>query len=326
MSYHDLQNRLERGDVIILDGAVGTGLQNMGVPMHGTAWAAAALQTHPYTVRHLHEIYIKAGIDVLTTNTYSAARHNLEPLGLGDLTAELNVRAVTLARDARDKAGRDRPVYIGGAISNYGLVTGAEPRRSPRRGPRRTALTAEHTQANLREQAEVLAEAGVDFLLAESTGSMEHRKWVVQACLSTGLPTWIGVKCRIEGDDPMPRVGYSSDVAVDRGLDELVHLGGKVINVFHSNIKATEAALPLVREKWSGPIGIYPEAGREDYIDPNPDPQDKNDVTPAEFLDHARKWVQDGVQVIGGCCGIGPEYIRPLREGLPSRIPAPRRR
>lgn len=323
--YGDLQQRLDRGDVIILDGAVGTGLQNMGVPMHGHAWAAAALQTHPYTVQQLHQIYIKSGIDVLTTNTYSAARHNLEPLGLGDLVTELNIRAVMLALDARDKVARDRPVYIGGAVSNYGLVTGAEPRRSPRRGPRRTALTPEQTQTNLREQAETLAEAGVDFMLAESTGSMEHRKWVVQACLATGLPTWIGIKCRVENEEPMPRVGYSSDVPLDRGLDELVPLGGKVINVFHSNIKATDAALSLVREKWSGPIGVYPEAGREDYIDPSPDPADKNDITPAEFLDLARKWVQDGVQIIGGCCGIGPEYIRPLREGLPSRVPRPRR-
>ena len=324
-TYGDLQNRLDHGDVIILDGAVGTGLQNKGVPMHGHAWAAAALQTHPYTVRQLHQVYIQAGVDVLTTNTYSAARHNLEPLGLGDLVTELNIRAVMLALDARDKMARERPVYIGGAVSNYGLVTGAEPRRSPRRGPRRTALTAEQTQANLREQAETLAEAGVDFMLAESTGSMEHRKWVVQACLATGLPTWIGIKCRVEDDDPMPRVGYSSDVPLDRGLDELVPLGGKVINVSHSNIKATDAALPLVREKWSGPVGVYPEAGREDYIDPSPDPADKNDITPAEFLDLARKWVQDGVQIIGGCCGIGPEYIRPLRDGLPGRVPARRR-
>jgi S-methylmethionine-dependent homocysteine/selenocysteine methylase len=280
-------------------------------------------------VRHLHETYIKAGVDVLTTNTYSAARHNLEPLGLADHVAELNYRAVMLARDARDKAGRDRPVYIGGSVSNYGLVTGAEPRRqvyghgAP---PRRTALTPEQTQQNLREQAALLAEAGVDFLLAESTGSMEHRKWVVQACLATGLPTWIGIKCRLEGDDPMPRVGYSSDVALDAGLKELVPLGAKVINVFHSNVKSTDAALPLVREKWSGPIGVYPEAGRVDYIDPLSDPAGKNDLTPAEFLDLARKWVQDGVQIIGGCCGIGPDYIRPLRGGLPTRIPTPAKR
>jgi S-methylmethionine-dependent homocysteine/selenocysteine methylase len=327
VTYQDLQNRIDRGDVIILDGAVGTGLQNMGVPMHGIAWAAAALQTHPYTVRRLHEVYIGAGVDVLTTNTYSSARHNLEPLGLGDLTAELNLRAVMLARDARDKAARDRPVFIGGAVSNYGLVTGAEPRRRVYgTATRRTALTAEQTQANLREQAAILAEAGVDFMLAESTGGMEHRKWVVQACLATGLPTWIGIKCRVEGDDPMPRVGYSSDVPLDRGLAELVPLGGRVINVFHSNVKSTEAALPILREQWSGPIGVYPEAGREDYVDPLPDPAGKNDLTPAEFLDLARKWVQEGVQIIGGCCGIGPEYIRPLRGGLPPRIPTPRRR
>jgi len=325
-TYQDLQNRMDRGDVIILDGAVGTGLQNTGVPMHGIAWAAAALQTHPYTVRQLHETYVKASVDVLTTNTYSSARHNLEPLGLGDLTAELNIRAVMLARDARDKLARDRPVYIGGAVSNYGLVTGAEPRRRVYgTAQRRTAITAEQTQANLREQAETLAAAGVDFMLAESTGGMEHRKWVVQACLATGLPTWIGIKCRVEGDDPTPRVGYSSDVALDRGLDELVSLGGKVINVFHSNVRSTDAALPIVREKWAGPIGVYPEAGREDYVDPNPDPLDKSDLTPAEFLDIARKWVQDGVQIIGGCCGIGPEYIRPLRDGLPGRVPARRR-
>jgi S-methylmethionine-dependent homocysteine/selenocysteine methylase len=325
-TYGELQHRIDRGAVVILDGAVGTGLQNMGVPMHGTAWAAAALQTHPYTVRQLHEVYVKAGVDVLTTNTYSSARHNLEPMGLGDLTTELNIRGVVLAREARDRAARDRPVFIGGSVSNYGLVTGAEPRRRVYgTAQRRTALTPEQTQANLREQAEILAEAGVDFMLAESTGGMEHRKWVVQACLATGLPTWIGIKCRLEGDDPVPRVGYSSDVALERGLAELVPLGGKVLNVFHSNVRSTDAALPIVREKWSGPIGVYPEAGREDYVDPNPDPAGTNDLTPEEFLDLARKWVQEGVQIIGGCCGIGPDYIRPLRAGLPGRIPAPRR-
>ena len=327
VNYQDLQVRIDRGDVVILDGAVGTALQNAGVPMHGTAWAAAALQTHPFTVRQLHETYVKAGVDVLTTNTYSSARHNLEPLGLGDLVTELNIRAVMLALDARDKAAQDRPVYIAGAVSNYGLVTGAEPRRRVYgTSTRQTALTVEQTQANLHEQAQALAEAGVDFMLAEATGGMEHRKWVVQACLATGLPTWIGIKCRVEGDDPMPRVGYSSDVTLDRGLDELVPLGGKVITVFHSNVKATDAALPIVREKWSGPIGVYPEAGREDYVDPHPDPTGKNDLTPAEFLALAQKWVQEGIQIVGGCCGIGPDYIRLLREGLPTRIPTPRGR
>jgi methionine synthase I (cobalamin-dependent) len=47
-------------------------------------------------------------------------------------------------------------------------------------------------------------------------------------------------------------------------------------------------------------------------------------MSPEEFLSRARKWVDQGVQIIGGCCGVGVEYIRPLRQGLPPRIPAPR--
>lgn len=323
-TYRDLQDRIDRGEVIILDGAVGTQLQAMGVPMHGVAWAAAALQTHPYTVRHMHEAYVKAGVDVITTNTYASARHNLEPMGLGDLTAELNIRAVQLAQEARDRAAKNRPVYIAGSISNFGLVTGGEPRRY-RSLLGRSAITAEQSQANLREQAEILADAGVDFLLAESTGSLEHRKWVTQACSEPGLPKWVGFKCHVDKGDSTVRVGYQSDTPLIQALDEVLPLGGAVMNIFHSNVEDTAAALPLLLEKWSGPIGIYPEAGRTDYVDPQRNPEVQNNVSPEEFLDLARKWVQQGVQIVGGCCGIGVEYIRPLRSELPRQIPTPRR-
>lgn len=322
--YQDLQDRIDRGDVVILDGAVGTQLQATGVPMHGTAWAAAALQTHPYTVRHVHEAYIKAGVDIITTNSYASARHNLEPLGLGDLTVELNIRAVVLAKEARERAARDRPVYIAGSVSNYGLVTGSEPR--PPQTPRRPAITAEQAQANLREQAEILAEAGADFLLCESTGSLEHRKWVSRACTLPGVPKWVGFKCHVDQGDPVVKVGYRSDVPLAQALDEVIPLGGSVLNIFHTNVDDTQAALPLVLEKWSGPIGIYPEAARPDYVATWRDPTIANAVSPDDFLALSRKWVEQGVQIIGGCCGIGVEYIRPLRQGLPTHIPSPRAR
>jgi homocysteine S-methyltransferase len=324
VSYQDLQDRIDRGEVIILDGAVGTQLQAMGVPMNHVAWAAAALHTHPSTVRHMHETYIRAGVDLVTTNTYASARHNLEPLGLGDLTVELNLRAVALAREARDRVARDRPVYLAGSVSNFGLVTGGEPRR-PRSLLNRSAITAEQAQANLREQAEILVDAGVDLLLCESTGSLEHRKWVSRACALPGVPKWVGVKCHREADDPTVRVGYSSQTPLAQALDELLPLGGSVINVFHTTVDDTAAALPIVFEKWSGPIGVYPEAARTDYVDTYRNPDVQGNITPAAFLELAKQWVAQGVQVIGGCCGIGVEYIRPLRQALPSRVPVPRK-
>src|SRR6202795_3208679 len=124
--YASLAARLAGREVVILDGAVGTQLQKMGVPMNSQAWAATALETHPYTVRQMHERYVRAGVDVLTVNSYSAARHNLVPLGMGDLTRELNLRAVVLAQEARDRCARERPIYIAGSVSNYGMRTGVE--------------------------------------------------------------------------------------------------------------------------------------------------------------------------------------------------------
>ena len=114
--YADLRARLEGREVIILDGAIGTQLQRMEVPLSHDAWAAIALETHPFTVRRLHELYIEAGVDVITTNTYSSARHNLLALGLGDKVHELNLRAAMLAQDARDRSARARPVWIGGPV------------------------------------------------------------------------------------------------------------------------------------------------------------------------------------------------------------------
>jgi S-methylmethionine-dependent homocysteine/selenocysteine methylase len=323
VGYPELQGRLDRGDVIILDGAIGTQLQAMGVPLNTTDWAAAGLHTHPYTVRQMHEAYIRAGVDIITTNTYSSARHNLEPLGLGDLTAELNIRAVALAQEARERAGRERPIYIAGSVSNFGLVTGSESYRA-RSLRNRSAITAEQAQANLREQAEILAEAGVDFLLGESTGSLEHRKWVSQACSIPGLPKWVGFKVHVDEGDPTVKVGYGSDVPLTRALDEVMALGGSVVNVFHTNVSDTAAALPIVLARWAGPVGVYPEAARTDYVDTYRDPGVQSNVSPDGFVALAQKWVEQGVQIIGGCCGIGVEYIRPLRQALPSRIRSPR--
>ena len=321
--YGALQARLDRGDVIILDGAVGTQLQEMGLPIYKTAWAATALQTHPATVQVMHETYVKAGADVITTNTYASARHNLEPLGLGELTGELNRRAVLLAREARDKAAGGRPVLIAGSISNFGMVTEGENIFSLRD---RSRYTEAQQQANLREQAELLVEAGVDFLLAESTGSNTHRKWVSDACGSTGVPFWVGFKVHREPNDPSVRTGYLSTDRFEDVLDDVMSHGGAVLSLFHSGIEDTTEALKIALEKWPGPVGAYPDAERRDYMTPTHDHSVANRYSPAEFVDHARSWVDAGVQIIGGCCGYGPAYIRPLRDALPARIAQPRQR
>ena len=321
--YKTLETRLADKEVVILDGAVGTQLQKMGVPMNSLAWAATALQTHPYTVRLMHENYIRAGVDIITVNSYSAARHNLVPLGLGDMTRELNLRAVVLAREARDRCAKERPVYIAGSVSNYGMRMGVEATpEGVAYFKDRIEWTEAASKANLREQAEILAESGVDLLLVESTGGTTHRKWVLEACLATGLPVWVGFRCRLDAAGGTPKVGYHSDEALSANFEDVVAMGGSVVTIFHSTIAATDAALPLVRSHWKGPIGIYPEAERKDYVAVHKDPNEPDHVSPEEFVAKARDWVSQGVQIIGGCCGIELEHIRPLREVLPRRLPS----
>lgn len=322
--YANLEKRIADREVILLDGAVGTQLQSMGVPMNHHAWAAMALKDHPYTVRRMHELYIEAGVDIVTVNTYASARHNLEPLGLADLTTELNLRAVVLAQEARDRRAKDRPVAIAGSVSNFGLLAGCEPgwlARYPSVVRSRSVISDEQAKANLREQAEILAEAGVDFILAEPTGGTTHRKWVVEACASVGLPLWAGFKCHQEEGDPTPRVGYTSEEPLDQAFDEVTALGGSVVTIFHSAIAATEAALPVVQSHWKGPIAVYPEAERQDYVAAYRDSKTPTSVSPADFAGFARDCVGRGVQIVGGCCGIELDHIRGLREQLPTHLP-----
>ena len=186
----------------------------------------------------------------------------------------------------------------------------------------RAAWTEEAGKANLREQAEILAESGVDLLLVESTGGTTHRKWVLEACLSTGLPVWVGFKCHQDAAGGVPKVGYHSVEPLAADFAAVVALGGSVVTIFHSPIAATDAALPLLRSQWKGPIGIYPEAERNDYVAVHKDTNEPDHVSPAEFVAKAKDWVNRGVQIIGGCCGIELEHIRPLREALPKRLPA----
>ena len=115
----ELQRRIDDPEVIIMDGGTGTELQRRGVPMEGVAWSATAMLTHPQVVRQVHEDYIRAGAGVIITNTFSTARHNLEEAGLGTRVTDINARAVTLAKEARDRAASDRRVYIAGSISTF---------------------------------------------------------------------------------------------------------------------------------------------------------------------------------------------------------------
>ena len=302
-----LQRRLDRGEVVILDGGTATELDRRGVPMDSMAWSGTALKTHPEVVRQVHQDYIRAGADVIITNTFATCRHTLESAGLGDLVGELNTRAVALAREAIEAAMVDRPVHVAGSISTFKLGD-----------TRDLTISADEAKANYREQAELLAEAGVDLLTMEMMQDLEQSAFAIEAAVSTGLPVWVGYSCRT-GDDGREvfLLNPRNEVFAD-ALGQLSRLGGSLVAVMHTEIEDTAPALSVAREQWRGPLGAYAHSGAFAM----PSWQFEDVMSPQDYLAEAKTWVQMGVQVIGGCCGTTPEHIRLLREGLPTHVPS----
>jgi len=224
---------------------------------------------------------------------------------LGERVEELNRRAIDLAKEARDHAASGREVLIAGSISSF------MPENSKER-----QVMPDVAVASYREQAQTLAAAGADLIALEMMQDVAYAAYALEAALSTGLPVWVGFSCRL-AKNGKKILTYRDDVDAAFGdtVDKVMSLGGSVAGVMHSEIKVMEPALKVLRAHWSGPIAAYPHSGR--FI--MPEWQFVDLISPEDFVAEAEKWVASGAQIIGGCCGIGPDHIRLLAERLPRR-------
>lgn len=291
------QQQLAAGRVVLTDGATGTELQKRGVPMDKIAWSGAAVLSHPETLCEIHEDYIRAGASVIITNTFGSTRQMLEPAGYGDKVEQVHRDAVAIARKARDNVG-DASVAVAGSIST-----------DPPGFERRARAASAQDLEVYRESAGLLADAGADLIALEMIVDTEHGELAMQAALETGLPTWLGVACRKREDGKLVSFDHS-ELAFSDVLDATIPLGPSVVNIMHSEVGAIPEAIELVQQRWSGPIGVYPESGY--FTKPH---WNFVDIIPPDVLiRHAEEWVNAGVRLLGGCCGTGPEHIEGLRK------------
>ncbi len=295
------REKLDRGQLVLLDGGTGSELQRRGVPMNEAAWSGLAVHTHPGLVREVHEAYIDAGAEVIITNTFGTTRFLLEAAGLGEEFENINRNAVRLAVEAREASGRN--VAVAGSLSN--LPPGMQPRNYP---------LAEAELAGLSELANLLADCGVDLIALEMMQDTHHAVRAMEAALSTGLPVWLGLSCRRRPDGGGLVSFDLTGTDFAKPLDALIPMGPDVVNIMHSELDAVAPGMAMVRERWQGPVGVYPEVGEFTPPDWEFDPE----TTPERLVEHARDWVAQGALLIGGCCGTTPEHIRALNEAFVS--------
>ena len=308
----ELQSRIDDGDVLLLDGAMGSELERLGAPMHFDIWCAAALGSHPEIVRQVHRNYIEAGADIITTNTYASARHALERASLDDKVHEWNTLAAQLALEARDEQAADRPIYVAGAVSNFG--NWYEP-------------GADRLRNNYGELAGILVESGVDVILLELLAAdVDEALPAVEATAEYGLPVWVGLSSAVDRDSGQVMLGiqesqeHSKDSTgfepLDGAVRKIMAAGGTALLVMHSDLKTTGRALGVCKDTYSGTLGAYANAG---YWQ-RPSWAFVDQVSPSEYADEAMEWVGTGAQIVGGCCGIGPDHISAIRNRLPERV------
>jgi len=303
--------RLADGELVIIDGGMGSQLQAEGVPMDEVAWSARANLDQPDVVQRVHEEFIRAGAEVIIANTFAASRAGLEPAGLGERVTEANRNAMRAALQAREAAA-SRPVAVAGSMSSFcpiAMDAGAlgNPLGSPAaEDPRFPGL------ADFREQAGLLAAAGADLIALEMIDGKGYGRAALQAAAETGLPVWLGISpARLDDGTlgTLPELGDGD--SLDDLLSALADPSLAAVTVMHADPGLTLDAIETIRRHYAGPVGVYAETG--DWRPPN---WVFDGLTPGEYLQQAITWAGHGAQLIGGCCGTGPGHIRALADGL----------
>ena len=293
-----LARLLDPAEVVIFDGAMGTMLYAKGVFIN-QCYDELVLRA-PDLVREVHAAYVKAGAEVVETNTFGANRAKLTQYGLEGQVALINRRAAEVAREA---AGESR--LVAGAVGPLGV-------RLEPYGP----TSKDDARAMFAEQMTALADGGADCFVLETFGDLEELEQAVLAAREVNAAMPVIAQATV---GPELRTAYgASPEDVARALDKWgVDVIGLNCSVGPQTIlEAIERMAAVTSRKLSAqPNAGMPRdvGGRSMYM-----------ASPEYMATYARHLVQAGAKVVGGCCGTTPEHTKAMVEGV--RPLAPRTR
>ena len=296
-----MRNLLERleNDVLVADGAMGTALYSNGLESCHEYNNIA----NPSAVEEIHKAYIEAGADIIQTNTYAAKKYQLKTYGYEDKFEEINIRAAEIARSA---AG-EKTIVLGtiGAI----------------RGLRECELTLESIINETLDQVKVLLSTNkIDGLLFETYYDQEEiRAVLTEVRKLTDLPIITNISLLETGIT-------QNGEKVTSALSALVNLGADVVGLnchlgpYHM-IKSFKQ-IPLFAQSY---LSAYPNASLMQLTKTINGNEYRFRKNSSYFEQSAKLLVEEGVRLIGGCCGTTPEHIRAIKKGIKGLKPVKRK-
>jgi methionine synthase I (cobalamin-dependent)/5,10-methylenetetrahydrofolate reductase len=296
MRIDDFNERLAE-KIMVADGAMGSLLYESVGPQR---CVDELNTTHAEAVFHVHQTYIEAGAQIIETNTFGANRNKLAQFGMGDRVAELNHRAVKIAREAREAAKHE--VLIAGSIGPLGIQQHVRD------------LPHEDILAIFKEQAGALEERGVDLFVLETFSDLEELVAAIDAIRSfSRLP----IVAQLTYSDEGTTFGGT------RPQDAWEKLKERNIQAIGANCTiGPQLLLPVLRDLAASsgvPLSAMPNAGFPKRIgDRTVYPRS----SPEYFALFAQEASEIGARILGGCCGTTPDHIRAMAEAVKKLSPS----
>ena len=282
----------------LLDGGTGRELKRIGAPFRQPEWSALALIEGPDYVARVHQGYVDAGADVITTNTYAVVPFHIGEDRFAREGARLAALAGSLARQVAD--GAAHRVRVAGSLPP---VCGSY---------RPDLVDIDRARPILAVLVRELA-PHVDVWLAETLSALAEAELVAELVAGTGKPLWLSFT--LDDTHPGAEPVLRSGEAVADAAALAVRLGAEALLFNCSQPEVMAAAVRAVRAACALPIGVYANA-----FPPQPEETEANavlldiraDLDPAGYAAFAAAWRDLGATILGGCCGIGPEHIAAL--------------
>jgi len=291
------QNFIERlkQSPVLCDGAMGTLLYAKGIFINRCYDELNLSQ--PELIRGVHHDYLKAGAEIIETNTFGANSFRLARHSLADRVRDINVAGARVAREA----AKGFDVWVAGSIGPLGVRI--EPLGK---------TSFEEARAAFREQVAALVEGGVDLFMLETFGYVEELHQAVLACreVNAKLPVVLPIVAQVTIDEDGNCLDGSDPEAFARRLTEWnVDVLG--INCSVGPVAMLDA-IERVRAVTSVPLAAQPNAGMPRSV------EGRNIYlcSPEYMATYTPRFVAAGVQLIGGCCGTTPDHIRAMKSAL----------
>ena len=310
-----------RDRVLFYDGAMGTQIQARNLTAEdfgGKRWEGCndyLSLTRPDVVDDIHAAYFEAGADCVETNSFQASRLRLEEWGLADRTLEMNRAAAAIARRVADRFAADgRPRFVAGSIGPSGLLPSSE-------DPDLGRKTFDDLLPAFAEQAQGLIEGGADVLILETCQDMlEMKAQILGARLAMErVGRRVPLQCSVTLD-PSGRMLLGTDI---RGA--LATLEAMRVEIIGLNCSTgpdlMRDSIRYLAENASTFLHCIPNAG----LPINDGGRAVYPMKPDPMAETLRDFVaENGVNIVGGCCGTTPDHLRALVAAVGRRAPAPR--